>query len=318
MREDDQPMGSCWSNARPKVGTTPVLSKARVDGKAMYSYDNCQGVEAATNIYEAATDSGDSGAEVSENLMMPSLVRRSNFRVRDLAREESIHSSMDSFLSHPSLGLIDKQRTDSLKAECGSCIWRYITPSPRSFDENNFAELADDDMHVWNGQSSNVTKIWKDDTENISEEKSIEAGEIFWIPDTLARHMGIWNRNTGNRGKVKLKRATETIYANDEEIFMSVENNLSKYVESECVFAIRGTSLENSVTDFSYNSNEEDVAEDKAEMENDDKNNNKEVQLSIPSLIFVDSNKHKGTGIKKTKDWISFDDKYNHVSDDVE
>eukprot|EP00090_Calanus_glacialis_P021327 TRINITY_DN32903_c0_g1_i1.p1 TRINITY_DN32903_c0_g1~~TRINITY_DN32903_c0_g1_i1.p1 ORF type:complete len:309 (-),score=86.78 TRINITY_DN32903_c0_g1_i1:251-1177(-) len=308
-------MGSCWSNARPKVGTTPVLSKARVDGKAMYSYDNYQGVEAATSIYEAATDSGDSGAEVSENLMMPSLVRGSNFRVRDLAREESIHSSMDSFLSHPSLGLIDKQRTDSLKAECGSCIWRYITPSPRSFDENNFAELADDDMHVWNGQkkSTNVTKICKEDTETISEEKSIEDAEIFWIPDTLARHMGIWNRNSGNS-----RKATETIYANDEEIFMSVENNLSKYMESECVFAIRGTSFDNSVTDFSYNSNEEDVAGDEAVKENDDKNNNKEVQLSIPSLIFVDSNKNKGTGIKKTKDWISFDDKYNHVEDDVE
>ena len=284
----------------------------------MYSYDNCGGVDIATNIYEAATDSGDSGAEVSENLMMPSLSRQSTFRVKTLGREESIHSSVDSFLSHPSLGLIDRQRTDSLKVECGSCIWRYITPSPRSFDEKDFSALSDEDTLVFNANhfsktSTNNVSRSLEDTENISdsEEKSVEDAEIFWIPDTLARHMGIRNRKGMNR-KIKLKRATERIYANDEDIFMSVENNIDKHVEIESVFASQGTSLEDSVTDFSSNSNEEIMHTNKAVTDDDYKNNNKEVQLSIPSLIFTDNYKNKGARNKKTEDWISFDDNYDH------
>ena len=302
-------MGTCWSASRPKVGTTPVLS-----GKAMYSYDNNSGIH--KSVYEAAVDSTDSGAEVSEDTVIPSLAAPPFFRVKHLASQESFHSSADSFLSGTGLARrLERQGSDSLKAECGSSVWRYISPSPRSFDERNFADLSDDDMRALDSSepSTHVTKIKKNGGENISEQKSDDGADAFWIPDTLARHMGIWNSNSKSR-KVKLKRSADRIYANDEDIFMSVENNLGRYKNSDNVFAINDTSLDNSVTDFSYNSNEDDNVVDVSGIENDFENNNREVQLSVPSLIFIDNNTKRRSGMKKAKDWVSFDDQdqYNY------
>ena len=309
MSKDDQPMGTCWSQGRQKVGATPVLSKAVVDGKAMYSYDNSAEVDNRECIYDTAADSPDSGAEVSEDTLLHSLARHS--RVKHLASQESL--SADSFLSHPgNIGVMTRQRTDSLKVECGSCIWRYITPSPRSLDERNFVDISDDDKHG-SEPSTFVTKINKIDSANISDDKSFDDGEAFWIPDTLARHMGIWTK-VENSKKVKLKRSVQRIYANDEDIFMSVENNLGRFEknDNDNVFVIGDQSLDNSVTDFSYNSNENVVVGDTSEIENDVKNNNSEVQLSVPSLIFIENKTNKANGIKMAKDWVSFDDKYNY------
>ena len=195
-----------------------MLSKAVVDGKAMYSYDNSGEIDNRECIYDTAADSTDSGAEVSEDTLLHSLPKHS--RVKHLASQESL--SADSFLSLPGT----RQRTDSLRVECGSCIWRYITPSPRSLDERNFVDISDDDKHG-SEPSTYVTKINKNDSANISDEKSFDDGDAFWIPDTLARHMGIWSKVEKSK-KVKLKRPVQRIYANDEDIFMSVENNLGR------------------------------------------------------------------------------------------
>ena len=66
--------------------------------------------------------------------------------------------------------------------------------------------------------------------------------------------------------------------------------------------------MEDSLTNLAGNSNEEHIDTNEAVIGNDDKNNNKEVKLSIPSLILTDNNKNGGAGTKKIENWISFDE----------
>ena len=121
----------------------------------------------------------------------------------------------------------------------------------------------------------------------MTKQDTVDACDIFWIPDTLARHMGIRNKS-----KVELAEApADRIYADDEELFMSVENNLSRHMHNDIVFALRRSSIDNSLADFSYNSNNEMKDIQNRVINEDQQNNNQEVQLSIPSLIFTDNNK---------------------------
>lgn len=310
------------TRTRHKVGTTPVLSKTGYDSKTMYSYDNCGGVNRTSNIYEAATDSGDSlEEELSEHFCLPSFSRQNTFKSTLSKKEESVHSSVDSLLSHPSLGLAERPRTDSLKVEYGSSVWRYITPSPRSLDEREFSAISDEDTFESKANddiktSNDISSTSQFDTDTSdSGYKTGENSDVFWIPDTLARHMGIQKKRGDKKRNKHLKRITERVYADDEEIFMSVQNNLGKINNNQVqdndniknIYTIRNTTMERTRTNFPADITNKYIETEDLVIENDNKNNNKEVQLNIQSLILTD-NIHQGDENKKIEDWINFDD----------
>ena len=64
-----------------------------------------------------------------------------------------------------------------------------------------------------------IAKVHSDYDDDYDDLSEYDEGDIFWIPATLASHMGLRASHISPQDK----KARDRIYANDEDLFMSVE-----------------------------------------------------------------------------------------------
>ena len=103
-------------------------------------------------------------------------------------------------------------------------ISREFTPSPVSLIE----EIVEDNVKNNNISTANNTIKIRVQNDNSSEDSDddndysrvLDDADFFWIPATLASHMGVYKHN-----KLVTERNRDRIYANDDELFMSVETS---------------------------------------------------------------------------------------------
>ena len=104
---------------------------------------------------------------------------------------------------------------------------REFTPSPVSFiqeiDENNENNVTNNNLAAANNtikikvQNDNSSENSDDDNDY---SRVLDDADFFWIPATLASHMGVYNHKN-----FLSERPRDRIYANDDELFMSVETS---------------------------------------------------------------------------------------------
>ena len=108
-------------------------------------------------------------------------------------------------------------------------LWRYLTPSPRSWPgTDQFTPIASETEE---GEDSlqQAREVSSSRLENISSDFDLsphsDATDKLWIPDSLARHMGINKIENNKLNRLTLTKIKNRIYANDEDIFMCVESS---------------------------------------------------------------------------------------------